>query len=49
MRSRAPPPVAFHSREYTELEPEWFSSARSSRIDPFEAAISLRILAIGGA
>ena len=29
MRNNAPPPTLFHSRAYTEFEPEWFSSARN--------------------
>jgi hypothetical protein len=49
MRNNAPPPVDFQSLENTEFEPEWFSSARSSRIEPLEAAISRRIFSIGGA
>ena len=39
IRSSTPPPVDFHSRENTELEPEWFSSARNSSTEPLAAAI----------
>jgi hypothetical protein len=43
------PSVDFQSLENAEFEPEWFSSARSSRIEPLEAAIRRRIFSIGAA
>ena len=49
MRRSDPPPERFHVAAYAACEPEWLSSARSSRIAPPDASSNRRSFAMGGA